>query len=137
MVGVAVRQHQGEQARIGRVQAGDCRHKGLRLGIAGVERQPEVEQDALAAAGQFDAGAADLPRAAMDADVEAVRRRRTVDLPLGADHGSGSKNVALDGRGNDVPSGSAEFEEAVFHIPLRPPLNLHLLKIFSSRLVLL
>jgi hypothetical protein len=72
MVRVAMREHQGEQAGVMGVQAGDGRQQGRGGGIASVQRQAEIEQDALSLAGQFDAGAADLLRTPMDANAESI-----------------------------------------------------------------
>ena len=72
VVGMAVREHQGEQASIAVVQAGDRRQQRRRVGVASVQRQAEIEQDALALGRQFDAGASDLLCSAMDANAESV-----------------------------------------------------------------
>lgn len=76
MIRVPVRQHQGEQASIGCVQARYGRQQGCRVGVSGIQRQPKVQQDAFAVARQLYAGAANLPRAPMNADLEAARSRR-------------------------------------------------------------
>lgn len=71
VVGVSVRYDKGEKAGIRRSQAGHVRQEQSRVarGI-GIERQAEVEQEARIPAFQFNAGAADLPRAPMDANPE-------------------------------------------------------------------
>jgi hypothetical protein len=54
------------------IQAGDGRQQGRGVGIASVQRQAEIKQDARSVARKFDAGAADLLRSPMNANAESI-----------------------------------------------------------------
>ena len=75
VIHVPMRDDKGEQSGVRRTQARHNRHKPDRVirGPIRVERQAKVEQDTSTPPFQLDAGAADLPRSAMDADPEPHR----------------------------------------------------------------
>ena len=81
VVEVPVRDHDAEQRRVGAV--GEPRHGGQRHRLAGRgrERAAEVEQEPPPLGLQLDAVAADLARAAVDADPQPARRRRACYRP--------------------------------------------------------
>ena len=74
MIGVTVRQDKSQKTGVDSLHAGDLGQKRYRILVPSIERQSEVEQDALAVTCEFDACAADLARAAVNANAEAPRR---------------------------------------------------------------
>jgi hypothetical protein len=72
MIGVTMRQDQSQEAWIGCLDPGNLGQKRFRVVVPGIERQAEVEQDALSLACQLDARPTNLARAAVNANAEAL-----------------------------------------------------------------